>query len=155
MAQWDFTEATAKANTAWNEQLNKALEALSLATEANRDLSGRTVDVTAAIAREGIQYLTEVQMALRQASDEARDLWTRQWNLAQEFPKDPMGFPQKAVALSWEGSEKITRLGDVQRQALNRFTGNVQNLLERAGKESQEAVTRYNEKLLALYDLKS
>src|SRR3972149_6544126 len=105
--------------------------------------------------RGGAQYLNGVGSALREASEGARELWTREWNLAQEFSRDPMGFPQRAVALSWEGGEKITRLGDAQREAISRFTGNVHNLVDRANRETQETVTKYAGKMLALYGLEN
>ncbi len=155
MIQGNGTEFSNRAYEAWKETLDKTLEAFSVTSEANRDLSDRTVDMTAAIAQQGVQYLSEVQGAIRQASEEARELLIRQWTLAQEFPKDPMGSPQKALALSWEGGEKITRLGDVQLEVLNRFSGNVQNLLEKASRETRETVTNHTEKVLALYDLKN
>ncbi|MFQ5989934.1 MAG: hypothetical protein ACE5K9_08470 [Candidatus Methylomirabilales bacterium] len=155
MSQPDFSEITSKANEAWSETLNKALDTFSLAGEVQRDLSGRTVDVNAAIAREGVQYLDEVQGAIRRTSEEARELLNRQWAVAQEFPKDPMGFPQKVVTLYWEEGEKFTQLGDAQVEALTRFTGKVQDLVEQAGKETRESLTKYTEKILALYGLKN
>jgi hypothetical protein len=155
MGQENISEITQRAYDAWKETLDKTLEAFALASEANRDLSSRTVDVTAAIAREGVEYLGELQGSIRQASEDARELLVRQWTLAQEFPKDPAGSPQKAVALSWEGGEKIVRLGDAQVQAFNRFTDSVQNLLEKASKETRETVTNHTEKFLTLYELKN
>jgi hypothetical protein len=155
MNQPDFTEISTKANEAWTETVDKALGALSLAGEVQRDVSGRTVDANAAIAREGVQYLDEVQGTIRRASEEARDLLNRQWAVAQEFPKDPMAFPQKVVSLYLEEGEKFTNLGDAQVEALTRFTGNLQNLLEKAGKETRESLTKYTEKILALYGLKN
>ena len=155
MNQPDFTEISTKANEAWTETVDKALGALSLAGEVQRDVSGRTVDANAAIAREGVQYLDEVQGTIRRASEEARDLLNRQWAVAQEFPKDPIAFPQKVVSLYLEEGEKFTSLGDAQVEALTRFTGNLQNLLEKAGKETRENLTKYTEKILALYGLKN
>lgn len=155
MVQGNVAEITTKAQETVTETLNKALEAFSLASEVNRNLLGQTVDVSAAIAQEGIRYLGEVQVAIRQVSEEARELVTKQWALAQEFPKDAMASSQKAMALYWEEGEKITHLGDAQLQALNRFTGNVQNLLGKAGKESQETLVKYTERILALYGFKN
>jgi len=155
MNQPDFTEISTKANEAWTETVDKALGALSLAGEVQRDVSGRTVDANAAIAREGVQYLDEVQGTIRRASEEARDLLNRQWAVAQEFPKDPIAFPQKVVSLYLEEGEKFTNLGDAQVEALTRFTGNLQNLLEKTGKETRESLTKYTEKILALYGLKN
>jgi hypothetical protein len=66
-----------------------------------------------------------------------------------------MGFPQEAIALSWEGGAKITRLGDAQREAISRFAGNVQNLLGRAGRETHETVSTYAGKILTLCKLKN
>ena len=155
MAEGNVFEIGNKAYDAATGALDKAIETFSLTTEANRDLSSRTVDTSTAIAREGLQYLGDVQEAIRRASDQIKEFWTRQWSLAQEFPKDPTALPQKAVALYWEEGEKIVRLGDAQREALSRFTGNVQNLLEKAGTESRETTTKYTEKVLGLYDLKN
>ncbi len=75
--------------------------------------------------------------------------------MAQEFPKDPMAFPQKVASLYWEEGEKFTNLGEAQLEALTRFTGNLQNLVEKAGKETRESLTKYTEKILALYGLKN
>ena len=155
MVEQSFREITSKSTQACSATLEMAREALGLTSDVNRDIAGRTAELSAAIAQEGAQYLSEVGAALRQASEGARELWTRQWNLAQEFSQDPMGFPQKAVALSWEGGEKVTRLGDAQREAISRFAGNVQNLLDRANRETQETVTKYAGKILALYGLKN
>jgi hypothetical protein len=155
MVPENVTEFSNRAYEAWREALDKTLEAFSLASEANRNLSSQAVEATAAIAREGVQYLGEVQGSIRQASEEAREFLVRQWTLAQEYPKDPVGTPQKAVALSWEGGEKVTRLGDAQVEALNRFNGNVQHLLEKASKENRETVATHTEKILNLYDLKN
>ena len=128
---------------------------MGLTSDVNRDIAGRTVELGVAIAREGVQYLGEVGAALRQASEETRELWVRQWNLAQEFSRDPMGFPEMAIALSWEGGEKITQLGDAQREAISRFAGNVQNLLDRAGRETHETVSTYAGNILTLCRLKN
>lgn len=155
MVQEAISEINAKANEALADAVNKAVQTLSLASEVNRDLSGRTVEVSAAIAREGVQYLGDVQATLRQASEEAQAFWNRQVAVAQEFPKDPTRSPQKAVALYWEGGEKFARLVDAQWVALTRLTETVQNLLERAGKETRETATKYTEKVLDLYDLRS
>ena len=154
MVQENVGEASRAAQTC-SETLEKAREVLGLTSDVSRDIAGRTAELSAAIVQEGAQYLNEVGSALREASEEARELWTREWNLAQEFSRDPMGFPQRAVALSWEGGEKITRLGDAQREAISRFTGNVHNLVDRANRETQETVTKYAGKILALYGLKN
>src|SRR3990172_6205837 len=132
MVQENVGEASRAAQTC-SETLEKAREVLGLTSDVSRDIAGRTAELSAAIVQEG-----------------ARELWTREWNLAQEFSRDPMGFPQRAVALSWEGGEKITRLGDAQREAISRFTGNVHNLVDRANRETQETVTKYAGKILAL-----
>ncbi|MFQ5846856.1 MAG: hypothetical protein ACE5IQ_04185 [Candidatus Methylomirabilales bacterium] len=154
MVRESVAEITTKTNEALNETLNKAVEAFSLASDANRDLSGRTVDVSAAIAREGVQYLGNIQGAIRRASEEAQELWNRQWAVTQELPNDPGRIPQKAMSLYWEGGEKVARLVDAQVEALTRFTGTVQDLLDRAGRETRETATTYTEKILDLYNLK-
>ena len=126
-----------------------------MTSDFNRDISGRGVDMNAAIAREGVQYASDVQAALRQASDEARQLWTRQTEVVHDAPKDVMAATQKAVALSWEGGEQITRLGELHRQALSRFADKVQHLMEQAGEETRETFTKYSQKVLKLYGLKN
>jgi len=155
MVEQNFREVSSRATEACSMTLEKGREALGLTSDVNRDIAGRSVELGVAIAREGVQYLGEVGAALRQASEGARELWTRQWNLAQEFSRDPMGFPREAVALSWEGGEKITRLGDAQREAVSRFAGNVQNLLDRASRETHETVSAYAGKMLILCRLKN
>jgi len=155
MVEQNFREVSSRAAEACSMTLEKAREALGLTSDVNRDIAGRTAELSAAIAQEGAQYLSEVGAALRQASEGARELWTRQWNLAQEFSRDPMGFPQKAVSLSWEGGEKITRLGDTQREANSRFARNVQDLLDRASRETHETVSTYAGKMLILCRLKN
>jgi hypothetical protein len=154
MVRETVAEFTTKANETVTETLTKAFEAFSLTSEINRDWSGRTVEVSAAIARGGVQYLVDVHGAIRQASEEAQQLWNRQCAVAQEFSTDPIRFPQKAVALTWEGGEQVAHLADVQREALTRFTATVQDLLDRARRETQETATRYTEKILDLYDLR-
>jgi hypothetical protein len=155
MVEQNFREVSSRAAEACSMTLEKGREALGLTSDVNRDIAGRSVELSAAIAQEGAQYLGEVGAALRQASEGARELWTRQWNLVQEFSRDPMGSPQEAVALSWQGGEKITRLGDAQREAVSRFAGNVQDLLGQASRETHETVTKYAGKILALYGLKN
>ena len=155
MVEQNFREITSRSTQVCSTTIEKAREALGLTSDVNRDIAGRTAELSAAIAQEGAQYLSEVGAALRQASEEARELWIRQWNLAQEFSRDPMGFPERAVALSWEGGEKITRLGDAQREAISRFAGNVQNLVDRASKETHETVSTYAGKILILCGLKN
>jgi len=106
MVQENFGEMTNKATETWNGTVNKALEAFAMTSDFNRDISGRGVDLNAAIAREGVQYASDVQAALRQASDEARQLWTRQTEVVQDAPKDVMAATQKAVALSGRGASR-------------------------------------------------
>lgn len=155
MSQFDFTGVSSKANEVWTEAIDKALAAFALVSEVQREVSGRTVDVNAAIAREGVQYLDEVQGTIRRASEETRALLNRQWEVAEELPKDPTAFPQKVVSLYWSEGEKFANLGDAQLEAMTRYTGNLQNLLERAGKETRESLTKYTEKILSLYGLKN
>jgi uncharacterized protein YPO0396 len=150
-----FEEITNRTTEALNGTVNKTLEAFAMTGDFNRDISGRGVDLNAAIAREGVQYASDVQAALRQASDEARQLWTRQTEVVQDAPKDVMAATQKAVALSWEGGEQITRLGELHRQALSRFADKVQHLLEQTGEETRETFTKFSEKILKLYGLKN
>jgi len=113
------------------------------------------VDVSASIARESVQFLGEVQAAFRQALEEAREIWNRQYTLVQELPRDPMAVTQKAIALSVEGGERAVRLGDAQREAISRFSGNVQGLVDRAGRETQESLAKYADKVLKIYGLKN
>jgi len=155
MQQWTASEAQAKANEVLNQNVDRGLEALTLAGEVHRDLSGRTVDVSASIARESVQFLGEVQAAFRQALEEAREIWNRQYTLVQELPRDPMAVTQKAIALSVEGGERAVRLGDAQREAISRFSGNVQGLVDRAGRETQESLAKYADKILKIYGLKN
>lgn len=155
MVQESFREITGKATQMWNGTFDKSLEVFALASDFNRDVSGRGANLSAAVAREGVQYLADVQAALRQASEEARHLWIRQSEVAQEAPKDVMAASQKAVALYWDGAEQIARLGDAQREALTRYAGNVQNLLERISEETRETFTKYSEQILKLYGLKN
>ena len=155
MVREKFEEITDRTTEVLNGTLNKALDAFALTSDLNRDISGRSVELNAAIAREGIHYASGVQAALRQASEEARQLWTRQSEVVQEVPKDVMAASQKAVALYWEGGEQITRLGEQHRQALNRLAGNVQHLLEQAGEEARDTFTKFSEKVLKLYGLKN
>ena len=155
MVSENFAEITNKATKALNGTVNKALEAFALKSDFNRDISGRSVDLNAAIARVGVQYASEVQAALRQASDQARQLWTRLTEVVQDAPKDVMAATQKAVALSWEGGEQITRLGELHRQALSRFADKVQHLLDQVGEETRETFTKYSQKVLKLYGLKN
>jgi hypothetical protein len=135
--------------------LEKAREALGLTSDVHRDIAERTVELAVAIAREAIRYLDDVGAALRQASEEAQELWMRQWSLAQEFSRDPIGFPERAVAFSWEGGERITRVGDAQREAISRFAGNVRNLLDRTSREAHQSVRTYAGKMLILCRLKN
>ncbi|MGH7372347.1 MAG: hypothetical protein ACREJK_10965 [Candidatus Methylomirabilales bacterium] len=155
MVEQNLREVSSRATQACSATIEKAREALGLTSDVNRDIAGRTAELSAAIVQEGAQYLSEVGAALRQASEGARELWIRQWNLAQEFSRDPMGFPERAVALSWEGGEKITRLGDAQREAISRFAGNVQDLVDRASRETRETVSTYAGKILILCRLKN
>lgn len=150
-----FAEMTSRATQAWTGTLEKTREAFALTSDVNRDIAGRTAGLSVAIAREGVQYLGEVQAALRQASADARELWTRQRGIVEELPKDVMGASQKAVVLSWDGGGQMARLVDQQREALTRFGWNVQNLLEKAGRETHETVAKYAEQILALYGLKN
>src|SRR3970282_1704395 len=154
MVQENFGEMTNKATETWNGAVNKALEAFAMTSDFNRDISGRGVDLNAAIAREGVAYPRDVQAAVRQSSDEARQLWTRQTEVVQDGPKDVMAATQKAVALSWEGGEQITRLGELHRQALSRFADKVQHLLEQAREKTRATFTKYSQKVLKLYGLK-
>jgi len=155
MVHEKFEEITNRTTEALNGTVNKALEAFAMTGDFNRDISGRGVDLNAAIAREGVQYASNVQAALRQASEEARQLWIRQSEVVQEVPKDVMAASQKAVALYWDGAEQIARLGDAQREALTRYTGNLQNLLEKISEETRETFTKYSEQILKLYGLKN
>ncbi len=155
MVQENFKEITGKATQMWNGTFDKVLEAFAVASAFNRDISGRSANLSSAITREGVQYLGDVQAALRQASEEARHLWTRQSEVVQEVPKDVMAASQKAVALYWDGAEQIARLGDAQREALTRYTGNVQNLLEKISEETRETFTKYSEQIVKLYGLKN
>lgn len=147
-------EMNTGATQAWGGTIEKAGEVLTLTSDVNRDISGRSIELSVAMARAGVQYLGEMQAALGHASEEARQLWSRQWEVVQEVSKDVMAPAQKAVALSGEWGGQITRLADHQRQALTRFTGSVQHLLEKAGQEHREAVTKCSEKILTLYGLK-
>lgn len=150
-----FAEMTSRATQAWTGTLEKTREAFALTSDVNRDIAGRTAGLSMAIAREGVQYLGELQAALRQASADARELWTRQRGIVEELPKDVMGASQKAVVLSWDGGGQIARLVDHQREALTRFGWNVQSLLEKAGRETHETVAKYAEQILVLYGLKN
>jgi len=155
MSQLDFTGVGSKANEVWTETVDKALATCALVNEVQRDVSGRAVDVNAAIAREGVQYLDEVQGMIRRASEEARELFSRQWAIAQELASDPKAFPQKIASLYLNEGEKFANFGDSQFEAVTRHSANLQNLLERAGKETRESLMKYTEKILSLYGLKN
>ena len=77
MVEQNFREVSSKAAQGCSTTIEKAREALGLTSDVNRDIAGRTAELSAAIAQEGAQYLSEVGVALRQASEGARELWVR------------------------------------------------------------------------------
>jgi len=120
---------------------SKAVEALTIWTDASQRVLDDLVELGTATAKEGVKLFAQLQHC---ALDAFRDnhatalRWQAAW---QEAPKDPVAWYQKAVVGSVEGAQKAVRRLEGQAQMFTRTAERLHASAEQAGRDLQETFT--------------
>jgi hypothetical protein len=98
-----------------------------------------------------VRLYAEIQSSAVEAVKEGQSYLLRRQDELQDAPRDPLGFYQKGMLESVEGTQKTFRLLEGTAQAMTRSAERLQSTAELTGKEIQATVTQLAGKVQSLY----
>jgi len=138
-----------KAQELFTQGSGKAVEAMTLWSDANQRFLREMAELSAASAREGVRLYAELQQSGIEALREAQAIALRWPSVWQEAPRDPLAWYQRALTDSVEHGQRWFRMLEGNAQAMTRTAERLQTTAEHAGKGIQEsfsdAVTKMKE----------
>jgi len=123
-----------KAGEILGQVSGKAVEAMTVWTEANQRVLRELVDFSVGAAREGVRLCDELQQRAMEAARDGQATamkWQATW-------QDPMACYQQAVALTVDGAQRFFRLLEGNAQAFSRSAERLQTSAEQTAKGIQE-----------------
>jgi hypothetical protein len=133
-------DATIKANEILGHASGKAVEAMTMWAEANQRVMRELVDLSVGAAKESVRLYAELQQGAIEAVRESQVTALKWQANAQDAPKDPMQWYQKALVESVDGAQKFFRMLEGNAQAVTRSAERLQTAAEQAGKGIQQTV---------------
>ena len=126
-----------------NDATGKAIEALTLWTDANQRVLSQLVELGTGAAKESVRLYAEMQLG---ALDAFR--WQSGW---QDAPRDPMAWYGKAVAESVDGAQKWFRMIEGNAQAVTKSAERLQASAEQVGRGIQKTFSETVDRVKDVY----
>jgi hypothetical protein len=130
---------------------DKALEAISAFAEANQRVVGQMIELGSAAAAERLRALGEIQSAAMEAARASLPAGSFREGL-EELRRDPLAWYRKGMTSALEGAQRALRLFETSAQIATKSAERFQGPAERAGKEIQDAMTSYGERMRNIYE---
>jgi hypothetical protein len=138
-----ITESFAKVQT-------NTLDAVSAFAEINQRVLGELIDLSSTAAKEGLRTYTELQSAAVEAVRTTPGP-VDQSEMAAEFRQDPFAWYRKSLMNVVDGTQRIVKLFEDNSQIVSRSAERFQASAERTGKEIQNAVGSYVNRIKEIY----
>ena len=133
-------------------QLNaKTLEAVSAFAQANQRVVGELIEFSSAAAKESLRTYAEIQSVAVEAARTAPVAPIGPREAIEELRQDPFAWYRKGVQTAVDGTEKAFKVLGTNAQIVTRSAERLQASAERSGKEIQEALTAYMNRMQEIY----
>ena len=129
----------------------KAVEALTLWTDANQKILRDLADFSANTAKEGVRLFAELQASAVEAVKEGPGYWLRRQAEVDGWQKDPFSWYQRSLLEGTEQTQKAFKLLEGNAQAIARSAERIQATAEQATREIQQTFASVAEKAKTLY----
>ena len=140
-----------KAQEMFTQNSGKAVETMTVWSEANQRVVRELAELSAATAKEGVRLYAELQQSGIEAVREAQATamrWQSGWG---ETARDPFTWYQRALAESVENTQKWFRMLEGNAQSVTRTAERLQTSTEQAGKGIQESFSEAVSRLKDVY----
>jgi hypothetical protein len=128
-----------------------ALDAVSAFAEINQRVFGEIIDLSSTAAKEGLRTYAELQSAVLEAA-RSTAVPIEQGELLEELRQDPFAWYRRGLMSVVDGTQRMVKLFEGNSQIVTRSAERFQASAERTGKEIQEAVTTYVNRMREIYD---
>lgn len=129
----------------------KAVEALSLWTDANQKVVRELAELSASAVKEGVQLYAKLQSSALDAVKEGQGYWLRRQTDLAELQKDPFAWYQKSLVEGIQETQKSFKLLEGNAQAITRTAEQLQATAERTAREVQQTFSGLAADVKALY----
>ncbi len=129
----------------------KAVEALTLWTDANQKILRDLPDFSANTAKEGVRLFAELQASAVEAVKEGQGYWLQRQAEVEGWQKDPFSWYQRSLLEGTEQTQKAFKLLEGNAQAVARSAERIQATAEQATREIQQTFASVAEKAKTLY----
>lgn len=126
------------------------LDAVSAFAEINQRVIGELIDLTSTAAKEGLRTYAELQSAALEAA-RTSPMVTEQGETFEELREDPFAWYRRGLTTMVDGTQRLVRLFEGNSQIVSRSAERFQASAERTGKEIQDAITTYVNRLKEIY----
>jgi hypothetical protein len=140
-----------KSQEVFGRLAEKAAETLTLWAEAHQRVLREMADLSAAATKEAVHLYTDLGSGAVGALRESQAWWQRRQAEVQDLPKDPVGWYQKGVVDSIEGTQKALRFMEGGAQAVSRSAERLSSTVERAGTGIQDTFATLAAKMQEIY----
>lgn len=129
----------------------KAVETMTVWTDANQRVLRELIEFSAATAKEGVRLYAELQQGAIEALRDSQATAARWQDAWQDGAKEPVGACQKILSDGVDGAQKAFKLLEGQAQALGRSAERLQTSAEQAGKDIHATYTAVVAKMKDVY----
>jgi methyl-accepting chemotaxis protein len=140
-----------RAQEIFTQSAGKAVETLSVWTDANQRVLRELAELSATTAKESVRLYGELAQSMVQAFSELQTQTLRWQATWQEGAKDPVGWYQKALTDSVDNAQKAFRAIESNAQAVTKSAERLSSSAEQAGKGIQETFSGVVTKMKEVY----
>jgi len=128
----------------------KALDAMAAYGQTNQRVFGELINLSSAAMKETLRVLGELESAALEAVRTAPAAPSAPVS-PETFAKDPLAGYRQGLLAAGEAPQRFFKLLDSQRQIVGQGAQRFQTTAEKTGKEIQEAITSYWNRLGEIY----
>jgi hypothetical protein len=137
-------------NDPFGNMQTKALEAVSAYAQTNQRVLGELVNLSSAAMTETLRVYSELESAAIEAARTA-PLPPAPPAMFENLVRDPVAGYRQGILAAGEAPQRLFKLFDSQWQIIGQGAQRFQASAERSGKEIQEAITSYFNRLGEIY----
>ena len=144
-------KAQDKAQEAFTQSAGKAVETLTVWTDANQRVLRELAELSAVTAKESVRLYGEIAQSFVQAMSDAQ-AQTLRWQAAwQDAPKDPLSWYHRALSETVDNAQKAFRLFEGNAHAVTKSAERLSTTAEQTGKGIQETFSSVVTKMKEVY----
>jgi methyl-accepting chemotaxis protein len=129
----------------------KAMEALTLWTNANQQIVRELAELSANTLKEGVQLYAKLQTSALEAVKDGQGYWLKRQSDIGEWQKDPFAWYQRGLVEGIQETQKAFKFVEGSAQAVTQSAEQLQATTEKAAKQIQQTFSALAADTKALY----